>query len=67
VVKSTFNTADLMHSPVEKTLKMLEKILKGERLFTMNNETPSVPGESVSQRGANPAGSIHRIIDNTNR
>ena len=35
VVRSTFNTADLMHSPVEKTLKMLEKIIKGERLFTM--------------------------------
>ena len=34
VVRSTFNTADLMHSPVEKTLKMLEKIIKGERLFT---------------------------------
>jgi len=35
VVRSTFNTADLMHAPVEKTLKMLEKIIKGERLFTM--------------------------------
>jgi hypothetical protein len=35
VVRSTFNTADIMHSPVEKTLKMLEKIIKGERLFTM--------------------------------
>jgi hypothetical protein len=35
VVRSTFNTADLMHSPVEKTLKMLEKIIRGERLFTM--------------------------------
>ena len=35
VVRSTFNTQDLMHSPVEKTLKMLEKIIKGERLFTM--------------------------------
>jgi hypothetical protein len=35
VVRSTFNTADLMHSPVEKTLKMLEKIINGERLFTM--------------------------------
>ena len=35
VVRSTFNTTDLMHSPVEKTLRMLEQIIKGERLFTM--------------------------------
>lgn len=35
VMRTTFNTADLMHSPVEKTLKMLEQIIKGERLFTM--------------------------------
>ena len=35
VVRSTFNTADLMHAPVEKSIKMLEKILKGERMFTM--------------------------------
>jgi hypothetical protein len=35
VVRSTFNTADLMHAPVEKTVRMLEKIIKGERLFTM--------------------------------
>lgn len=35
VVRSTFNTTDIMHSPVEKTLKMLEKIISGERLFTM--------------------------------
>lgn len=35
VVRATFNTADLMHSPVEKTVRMLEKIIKGERLFTM--------------------------------
>ena len=34
-VRSTFNTADLMHSPVEKTIKMLEKIINGERMFTM--------------------------------
>jgi hypothetical protein len=33
--KSTFNTHDIMHSPVEKTLKMIDKILAGERLFTM--------------------------------
>jgi len=33
--RSTFNTCDLMNSPVEKTLKMLEKIISGERLFTM--------------------------------
>ena len=35
VVRMTFNTADIMHSPVEKTIQMLEKIIKGERLFTM--------------------------------
>ncbi|MBU0984273.1 MAG: hypothetical protein KKA42_10420 [candidate division Zixibacteria bacterium] len=35
VVRTTFNTADLMHAPVEKTLKMLEKIIRGERMFTM--------------------------------
>ncbi|MDF1544795.1 MAG: hypothetical protein P1R58_06790 [bacterium] len=35
VVRSTFNTTDLMHSPVEKTIKMLEQIIKGERFFTM--------------------------------
>jgi len=35
VVRSTFNTTDLMHSPVEKTIKMLEQIIKGERMFTM--------------------------------
>ncbi|HUV31107.1 MAG TPA: hypothetical protein VMY05_08485 [Acidobacteriota bacterium] len=35
VLRTTFNTADIMHSPVEKTLKMLEKIIRGERMFTM--------------------------------
>jgi len=35
VVRTTFNTADLMHAPVEKTVKMLEKIISGERFFTM--------------------------------
>jgi hypothetical protein len=35
VIRKTFNTSDLMHAPVEKTVKMLEKIIKGERLFTM--------------------------------
>ena len=35
VVRTTFNTTDIMHSPVEKTVKILEKIIKGERLFTM--------------------------------
>lgn len=33
--KSTFNTHDIMHSPVEKTISMIDKILSGERLFTM--------------------------------
>ena len=35
VVRATFNTSDIMHAPVEKTLKILEKIISGERLFTM--------------------------------
>ncbi len=35
VVRSTFNSTDIMHAPVEKTLQMLEKIIKGERYFTM--------------------------------
>jgi hypothetical protein len=35
VVRTTFNTSDIMHAPVEKTLKMLEKIINGERMFTM--------------------------------
>lgn len=35
VIRTTFNTNDLMHSPVEKTLRMLEKIINGERYFTM--------------------------------
>jgi hypothetical protein len=34
-IKSTFNTHDIMHSPVEKTILMIDKILSGERLFTM--------------------------------
>jgi hypothetical protein len=33
--RMTYNTCDLMNSPVEKTLKMLEKIINGDRLFTM--------------------------------
>ena len=33
--KSTYNTHDIMHSPVEKTLKILDMILTGQRLFTM--------------------------------
>ncbi|RKX29827.1 MAG: hypothetical protein DRP47_00755 [Candidatus Zixiibacteriota bacterium] len=35
VVRTTFNSFDIMHAPVEKTLEMLEKIIKGERFFTM--------------------------------
>lgn len=35
VVRTTFNTTDIMHSPAEKTIRILEKIIKGERLFTM--------------------------------
>lgn len=35
VVRTTYNTNDIMHSPVEKTLRILEKIINGERFFTM--------------------------------
>ncbi len=35
VIRNTFNTSDIMHAPVEKTLKILEKIINGERFFTM--------------------------------
>ena len=35
VVRSTYNCADIMHAPVEKTLRILEKIINGERFFTM--------------------------------
>lgn len=35
VVRSTYNTSDIMHAPVEKTIKILQKIIRGERLFTM--------------------------------
>ena len=35
VVRSTYNSSDIMHAPVEKTVKILQKIIKGERLFTM--------------------------------
>lgn len=34
-VRGTFNTSDIMHAPVEKTLRILEKIISGERFFTM--------------------------------
>ncbi len=35
VVRSTYNTTDIMHSPVEKTVRIIEKIIRGERFFTM--------------------------------
>ncbi len=35
VVRTTYNTTDIMHSPVEKTLRILEKIINGDRFFTM--------------------------------
>ncbi len=38
VVRTTYNTTDIMHSPVEKTIRMLEKIINGERFFTMQQE-----------------------------
>ena len=33
--RMTFNPCDIMNSPVEKTLKMIEKIISVERLFTL--------------------------------
>jgi len=34
-LKSTFNTKDIMQSPMGRTAPMIDKILSGERLFTM--------------------------------
>ncbi len=34
VMRMTYNTHDLMNSPAEKTLKMLQKIIAGEKMFT---------------------------------
>ncbi|MCK4856469.1 MAG: hypothetical protein KAT58_00710 [candidate division Zixibacteria bacterium] len=33
--KMTYNTHDIMHAPAEKTLKILQKIISGEKMFTM--------------------------------
>jgi hypothetical protein len=33
--RTTYNTHDLMHAPAEKTLKILQKIIAGEKTFTM--------------------------------
>lgn len=33
--KTTYNTHDIMHAPAEKTLKILQKIISGEKMFTM--------------------------------
>lgn len=33
--KTTYNPHDLMHAPAEKTLKILQKIIAGEKMFTM--------------------------------
>ncbi len=35
VVRNTFNSSDIMHAPAEKAVRILDKIIKGERLFTM--------------------------------
>ena len=35
VIRTTFHSSDLMHAPVEKTVRMIDKILSGERFFTM--------------------------------
>ena len=33
--KATYHQGDIMHSPVEKSLRMINQILRGERGFTM--------------------------------
>ncbi len=33
--RMTYNTADLMHSPPEKAMKIIRDILSGEKMFTM--------------------------------
>ncbi len=35
MIKMTYNTHDLMYSPAEKTIKMLQEIISGEKMFTM--------------------------------
>ena len=35
VIQMTFTPYDIIHSPVEKSVRMLEQICKGERFFTM--------------------------------
>ena len=32
--KSAYTASDIIYSPIEKTLKMLEKIIRGERFYT---------------------------------
>jgi len=34
-VKTTYNMHDIMHAPAEKTLKILQRIISGEKMFTM--------------------------------
>ncbi len=34
-IRSIFHQGDIMQSPTEKSIKMLDQILKGERFFTM--------------------------------
>jgi hypothetical protein len=33
-IREVYHSGDIMHAPVEKSLKMLKQILKGERWFT---------------------------------
>ena len=33
--KLTYNSHDIMHAPAEKTLRILQKIIAGEKMFTM--------------------------------
>ncbi|MEK6918208.1 MAG: hypothetical protein AABW51_04645 [Nanoarchaeota archaeon] len=67
VIRSTYNLADLMSAPMGLTDKILQKIIKCERLFTMNSKDARLYVEQPSIKGLNPTSSIHRIIDNTNR
>ena len=50
----TYNIHDIMYSPAEKTLKMLQKIISGEKMFTMatkKDEEEKFPFERVSRKG----------------
>ena len=54
ITRMTYNTHDIMHSPAEKVWKMLEKIVAGEKGFTMatkKGEEEIFPFERVTRKG----------------